>query len=291
MPRLISVRSVVSMMWKFVMKHCGARGVGMSVDEEVRSWCGAIIDCPLLQEVCESCEHGAENAMWSAFRQHSLLCSRCCGACCVQQCCVVALGNDFVFVLSVVDSWGAFSWCVLCRRSFFLSRFMCGTIQIVDVRVGEMCAVNGVSIWHLFSHRQWFLHRGMASLISVCWRGLTSIEERKVHHFAWEICCLLCMFVCTSHYSMMRQMTSRTRCGSHSHLSCVTTIEAIVRETTACLDTFFLCTRCVQGVCNFFFFLRYESVFRSGQVQQHFCVRHYGVRLYGAFLMFFLRRW
>ena len=117
MPSLISVRSVVSMMWKFVMKHCGARAVGMSVDEEVRSWCGAIIDCPLLQEVCESCEHGAENAMWSTFRQHPLLCSRCCGACCEQQCCVVVLGNDFVFVLSVVDSWCAFSWCVLCRRS------------------------------------------------------------------------------------------------------------------------------------------------------------------------------
>ena len=81
------------------------------------SWCGTIVDCPLLQEVCESCEHGAENAMWSAFLQHSLLCSRCCGACCEQQCCVVVLGNDFVFVLSVVASWGVFSWCVLCRRS------------------------------------------------------------------------------------------------------------------------------------------------------------------------------
>ena len=27
-----------------------------------------------------------------------------------------------------------------------LSRFMCGTIQIVVVRVGEMCVVDGVSI-------------------------------------------------------------------------------------------------------------------------------------------------
>ena len=27
-----------------------------------------------------------------------------------------------------------------------LSRFMCGTIQIVDVWVGDVCAVNGVSI-------------------------------------------------------------------------------------------------------------------------------------------------
>ena len=26
-----------------------------------------------------------------------------------------------------------------------LSIFMCGTIQIVDVRVGEMCVVDGVS--------------------------------------------------------------------------------------------------------------------------------------------------
>ena len=48
-----------------------------------------------------------------------------------------------------------------------LSRSMCGSIQIVDVRVGEMCVVNGVFIWHLFSHWQVFLHREMASLISV----------------------------------------------------------------------------------------------------------------------------
>ena len=28
----------------------------------------------------------------------------------------------------------------------FLSRFMCGAIQIVGVRVGEMCAVYAISI-------------------------------------------------------------------------------------------------------------------------------------------------
>ena len=280
---------VVSKMWKFVVKHCGARGVGMSVDEEVRSWCGTIIDYPLLQEVCESCEHGAENAMWSAFRQHPLLCSWCCGACCVQQCCVVALGNDFVFLLSVVDSWGVFSWCVFCAVVLFLNFYpdpcavrskllTFGLVRCVSWMAFHLTLVFALAV----VSSQWDGECYQCLLMWFHWSWETQVSSLRVRIF-----CPFCVFVCISHYSRMRQMTSRTRWGSHSQPTRVTTIEAFVWETNACLETFFLCTRCVQGVYNFFFFLWYESVFWSGPVQHHFCIRHYGVRLYGAFLMVF----
>ena len=59
---------------------------------------------------------------------------------------------------------------------------------------------------------------------------------------------------------MMRQMTSRTQCGGHSHPSCVTTIEAFVKPTH--VWTLF---SCAHVACREFtissFFLRYESVF------------------------------
>ena len=62
---------------------------------------------------------------------------------------------------------------------------------------------------------------------------------------------------------MMKQMTSRTRCGSHSHLSCVTTIEAFVKPMHV-WTLFFLVRTLRAGSLQFCFFLRYESVFLVG---------------------------
>ena len=100
---------VVSKMWKFVVKHCGARGVGMSVDEEVRSWCGTIIDCPLLQEVCESSGSSTEPRM------------PCDPVFVNTRCFAVNVAEHVLSCNSVVlwllGSWGTFSWFVVCTRS------------------------------------------------------------------------------------------------------------------------------------------------------------------------------
>ena len=225
-------------------------------------------DCWLLivVEVCESCNSSREPKMACVACDPQFVNTRCFAVDVAEH----VLSSNSV-VLWLFGSWGIFSWFVVCSRSvlnFCPDPCVVRSKLLMQWLVGEMCVVDDVSIWHLFSRWRRFLHRGMASLISVYWCGFTCLEKRKVHHFAWEICCPFCVFVCTTLCSMMRQMTSRTRCGSHSHLSCVTTIEAFVWETNACLDTFFMCTRCVQGVCNFLFFFCGMTAF-SGRRQSN----------------------
>ena len=64
---------------------------------------------------------------------------------------------------------------------------------------------------------------------------------------------------------MMRQMTSRTRCGSHSHLSCVTTIEAFVKPTHVWTLFFLVHTLCAGSLQFLVFSAVRKRFFGRGQ--------------------------
>ena len=246
---------VVSKMWKLV---CEALKSAWCCD--VSWWRGPKLmccDCWLLivVEVCESCDSSTEpkkacdppfvNTRCFAvnFAEHVLSCNS--------------------VVLWLFGSWGIFSWFVVCSRSVNCCPDPC----VVWSNLLMLWLVRRVS-WMTFPSDTCFRVGG--GFFAEGWRvssvftdvvSLSSLEKRKVHHSAWEICCPFCVFVCTTFCSMMRQMTSRTRCGSHSHPSCVTTIEAFVRETNACLDTFFSYEHVACREFTISCFLRYESVF------------------------------
>ena len=222
-------------------------------DVDVWRW----LICPLLQEVCESCDSSTEpkkacDPPFVNTRRFAVNCAEH----------VLSSNSD---VLWLFGSWGIFSWFVVCSRSVNCCP--------------DPCVVRSKLLFWLARRASWmtfpadtcfrvgggfFIEGWRVSSVSTDVVSLRSLDKRKVHHFEWEICCPFCVFVCTTLCSMMRQMTSRTRCGSHSHLSCVTTIEAFVCETNACLDFFFLCTRCVQGVFNFSFFSDMKAFFFIG---------------------------
>ena len=160
--------------------------------------------------------------------------------------------------------------------------------------VGETCVVDDVSIWHLFSRWRRFLHRGMASLISVYWCGFTNWSW-ETQGSSFRVRNLLSVLRACLHHPLSYDETddeSDTVWESFSSILCDDDWGICLRNQRM----FGLFFSCAHVVCREFtiscFFLRYESVFfLSGPVQHHFCVRHYGVRLYGAFLMFFHWRW